>query len=142
MKEFHYKKYQGYTLIELLISIVIVGILASIAYPSYVNYINHSHRADALASLSQTQLILERCYSQNFSYSATCTAKPTFPFNSPQSYYTISISNLGASTYTLTATARGGQTQDTTCRTMSINQANVRTAFDATGTAQTECWNP
>jgi type IV pilus assembly protein PilE len=136
------KKNQGFTLIELLISLSIIAILGTIAYPSYVSYVNRSHRSDALSTLSQLQLTLERCYSQNFSYSAACTAKPNFPITSPQTYYTISIANLGTTTYTLTATTAGNQTADTTCKTMSVNQANVKTAFDSTGAAQTACWNP
>lgn len=130
-----FKWYKGFTLMELMISIAIVGILASIAYPSYVNYIDRSRRADALATLSQMQLILERCYSQNFSYSAACTGRPTFPLNSPQNFYTITLTNLSPTTYTLTATTRGIQVRDTTCTTMSVNQANVRTATNP------ECWS-
>lgn len=133
---------KGFTLVELMITISIIGILAAIAYPSYVNYINRSHRSDALATLSQIQLIMERCYSQSFSYTAACTAKPVFPLNSPQSFYTISIANLTASTYTLTATAIGSQVRDTTCASFTVNQANVRTAVDNTGTSQATCWNP
>jgi type IV pilus assembly protein PilE len=136
------KKKLGFTLVELVIAMAIIAILATIAYPTYVNYVYRAHRADGLSTLSQLQLILERCYAQNFSYSAACTARPTFPVNSPQNYYNINLSNLGTSTYTLTATAQGAQTDDTTCATMSINQANVRTAVDSTGTTQTECWNP
>ena len=135
-------KNRGFTLVELLITLTIIAILASIAYPSYLNYVNRSHRSDALGMLSQLQLTLERCYSQNFSYSAACTARPNFPMNSPENYYTISIANLGTSTYTLTATARGNQVTDTTCTTMSVNQANVKTAFDSGGASQTVCWNP
>lgn len=138
----YYKKLRGITLIELLIVMVIIGILAAIAYPSYVNYLNRSRRADGLAALTQIQLVLERCYSQNFSYSAPCGALPTFPTNSPQNFYSIGIANLGASTYTLTATAQGVQARDTICARMSVNQANVKTAVDSVGTAQAVCWNP
>lgn len=56
----------AFTLVEVLISMVIVGILVSIAYPSYLQYIQKSRRADAHATLTQDQIILERCYSQNF----------------------------------------------------------------------------
>ena len=136
------KKYQGFTLIELLIALVIVGILSAIAYPSYTEYMKKSRRSDAQATLSQDQLIMERCYSQSFSYSAACTALPAFPQTSPQGFYTINISNLTATTYTLTATPTGVQAQDTKCASMSVNQANVKTASDSGSTAQSECWNP
>lgn len=132
----------GFTLVELLISLAIMGILVSIAYPSYLQYILESRRADAHATLTQDQIILERCYSQNFSYATACGALPAFPQTSPQGFYTINISNLTATTYTLTATPVGTQNRDTECASMSINQANVKTAVDSSANAETECWNP
>ncbi|WP_298623636.1 type IV pilin protein [uncultured Legionella sp.] len=132
----------GFTLLELLVTLVIIGILVAIAYPSYLHYIQKSRRTDALAILTQDQIIMERCYSQNFSYVAACSAMPTFPQTTPEGFYSINISNQTATTYTLTATPQGNQANDTTCASMSINQANVKTATDATATAQTECWNP
>ncbi|HAT1596929.1 TPA: type IV pilin protein [Legionella pneumophila] len=135
-------KQSAFTLVEVLISMVIIGILVSIAYPSYLQYILKSRRADAHATLTQDQIILERCYSQNFSYAAACGALPAFPQTTPNGYYTINISNLTATTYTLTATPVGTQTKDTECASMSINQANVKTAVDSSANAQPECWNP
>lgn len=132
----------GFTLVELLITIIIIGILVTFAYPSYKAYIMKSRRTDALQTLSQDQLILERCYSTNFSYSAACGALPTFPQTSAQGFYSIGISNLGTSTYTLTATPIGSQAQDTTCASITVNQANARTGSDSTNTAQSVCWNP
>ncbi len=132
----------GFTLVELLVTIIVIGILISIAYPSYKDYIMKSRRTDALQTLSQDQLILERCYSSNFSYSAACGALPAFPQTSTQGFYSITISNLGTSTYTLTATPIGAQAQDTTCASISVNQANARTASDSTNTSQSVCWNP
>ncbi len=38
------KKAAGFTLIEVMITVVIIGILAAIAYPSYVQYIAKSTR--------------------------------------------------------------------------------------------------
>ncbi|KTD45147.1 type IV pilin protein [Legionella quateirensis] len=133
---------KGFTLIELLVTLVIIGILVAFAYPSYLQFIQKSRRADAQAILTQDQIIFERCYSQNFSYVAACGALPAFPQTTPEGFYTINVSNLTATTYTLTATPLGSQADDTKCASMSVNQANVKAAVDSTATAQTECWNP
>ena len=132
-------KQKGFTLIELLIALAILAILITIAYPSYNQYILRSRRADAIAALSQDQILLERCYAQNFSYTG-CASLPGFPHNSTQGFYSISLSSLGSTNYSLTATPIGSQAQDTTCASMSVNQANVRTASDSSSTAQSVCW--
>ena len=133
---------RGVTLIELMIVVAIVGILAAVAYPSFQSYIVRSRRADALTALSQVQVIIERCYAQNFSYSQTCVALPAFPLVSPQGFYSVGLSNLTATTYTLTATVVGSQTKDTQCASFTIDQANQKTAQNAGGNAQDLCWNP
>ncbi len=132
----------GFTLVEILIAMAIIGILTTIAYPSYLNYVLKSRRSDALSTISQDQIILERCYAQNFAYNAACAAMPAFPQTSPQGYYTITLTNLSASTYTLTATPLGTQVKDTTCMSMSANQAGVKTALDNSAAASPKCWTP
>lgn len=133
---------KGFTLIELMIAVVVMAILTAIAYPSYRTYILRSHRIDALAALAQDQTVLERCYAQNFNYNAACASRPTFPHNSSQNYYSINLSNLTATTFTLTATPLGTQALDTTCSNFTLDQANQKTASDGSGTNQSTCWNP
>jgi type IV pilus assembly protein PilE len=115
---------------------VIVGILGAIAFPSYRAWVLKSHRSDAMATLSTDQAIIERCYAQTFSYNGACASLPAFPQTSPQGFYTVTLTNRTATTYTFTATATGTQALDTTCATMSIDQANQKTATQAT------CWRP
>lgn len=137
----HSSKAEGFTFIELLIALFIIGILVTMAYPPYSRFILKSRRADALAMLTQDQIMLEHCYSQNFSYAAACSAIPAFPQLTPEGFYSINLSNQTATTYTLTATPQGNQTSDTQCASISVNQANIKTAVDSTATAKEECWN-
>ena len=62
------RRVQGFTLIELMITVAIIGILAAIAYPSYQDSVLKGRRAEgrtALLNLLQQQ---ERYYTQNGSY--------------------------------------------------------------------------
>ena len=129
----------GFTLIELMITVAIIGILASIAIPSYRSYILKSRRSEAMTELTKAQTIIERCYGANFTYAGACS--PATPVTTPTGFYTITAASV-ATTYTFTATAAGAQVSDTTCATMTVDQANQKLAFDSSGTAQTVCWNP
>ncbi|MDB5885073.1 MAG: fimbrial protein [Polaromonas sp.] len=59
----------GFTLIELMITAVIVAILAAIALPSYASYIARARRADARTQLVQAAQFMQRFYTANDSYS-------------------------------------------------------------------------
>lgn len=135
------KKKTGFTLIEMLITLVVMSVLTIVAYPSYVAWIVKAHRSDAMATLTQDQSLLERCYAQSFTY-VGCTSLPAFPQTSTQGFYSIALSNLTATTYTLTATAIGAQVRDKTCTTMSIDQSGQKTAANNAAVSKTECWNP
>jgi len=136
------KRVRGFSMVELLIVMVIIGILTAIAYPAYREHLFKTRRSDAMSALTQMQMILERCYSQNFSYAAACGAIPALPQNSQQNFYSIDVANLGATTYTITATPSGNQAQDIKCASMTVNQANVKSAVDSGGAAAPLCWNP
>ena len=116
----------GFTLIELMITVVIVSILAAIAYPAYQNSVKQSRRADAQGALTQLNNAMERVFTQNNTYmplvSGVATA-PTlgtgagaiFPSQAPldgaTKYYTLSISAIDANTFTLRAAPIAGTGQ-------------------------------
>lgn len=62
------KAQHGVTLIELLITVMIVGILAAVAYPSYLDYVLRANRASAQAVLMEAAQLLERNYTTNNCY--------------------------------------------------------------------------
>lgn len=121
-------KQAGMTLIELMIVVVIIGIIAGIAYPNFVDYVREARRADAMGQLLTLQMAQEEYRLKNTSYADIATLGITLSSD----YYTFSVSNLGAETYTLTATATGGQTNDTGCTTLTLNQNDQK--------APAECW--
>lgn len=59
----------GFTLIELMITVVIVAVLASIALPSYTGYVARARRADARTQLLQVAQFMQRFYAANDSFS-------------------------------------------------------------------------
>jgi type IV pilus assembly protein PilE len=120
------RNHSGFTLIELMIVLVVVAILAAFAIPSYIEQIHKSRRADAIRTLGQLQLGLERwraenpCYGQSggagcpttFTASGTYPAVPTAT-DSP--YYSLAITAASATPtgYVITATRRSGSGQAT-----------------------------
>ncbi len=121
---------RGFSLIELMVVLAILGIVASIAYASYQDSVQQSRRSLGTQALLETGQRLERCATVNLSYEDVNCAV-TLPFDAPVSgtnrYYTISISNRSATTYTLTATAINAQEGDTACASMSLTNLGAKT---------------
>lgn len=133
----------GFTLIELMITVAVIGILAAIAYPSYVEYVHASRRTEAIAALEEIQQIQERWRSNHPEYanSSEIGAALTHGLTTPSGYYALSISASSATGYTATATAQGKQAADSTCTSLSVSIQQGDISYDATPSANTDrCW--
>jgi len=124
MKTFRMK---GFTLMELMITVVVVGILAAIAYPAYTDYLNRTRRADGKAALLNLANYMEHYYTENNGYTGATLASVGYTgTTSQEGYYNLSISALTNTSYTLTATPTGVQAGDTTCGALTLTNTNVK----------------
>lgn len=117
----------GYTLIELLITIAILGALVVMATSLYTSYVRKGRRIDALNSILSIQLAEERYRSKNAQY-GTLAQVWSGVSTSSEGYYSLSISNISATGYTITATGQGNQASDsesgTSCTVLTLAMSN------------------
>jgi type IV pilus assembly protein PilE len=133
---------KAFTLIELMITVVIIGILAGIAYPSYTKWVIQARRADAQRALMDLANRQERYYLNvspptytadmtNLGYSAASNVTVE------GGMYTMAVTAATVacpitSCYALTATAIGIQARDTACPTLTLTSLGIKTP--------TTCW--
>ena len=124
----------GFTLIEVMITVVIVGILASIAYPSYTQFVAKGARGDGLAGVMHVANLQEQYYLDHRSFTTDMTklGLTADPWVVENAYYKVDTT-LSGGDYTVTATAVGVQaSRDSACATISLTSAGSKTP--------TECW--
>ncbi|PMM02177.1 prepilin-type N-terminal cleavage/methylation domain-containing protein [Vibrio kanaloae] len=104
---------KGMTLIELLLTVIIIGVLGAIAYPSYTNHVIKAHRVTAMADMTKIQLEMETLYTGNYASAAagiisggTCLFCET-----DTNRYTLAVS-ASSTTYSIQAEPHSPQTND------------------------------
>lgn len=135
-------KKNGYTLMELLVTVAIVGILASIAIPTYKSYTIKTRRSEGRAFALEIMQRQEKYYTENNTYTTNLTqlgyssGTPT----SEKGYYQVSAAAAAdgiANNVILTAQPQGNQATDTECGSFIINSNGSKT----TSTSSATCWN-
>lgn len=121
------QRLRGMTLMELIIALVIVSIIALLSIQAYSSYVKRGRRADGINALLSISLSQERYRSNNTQYGTLAQVWGGVS-TSPEGYYTLAISNVSTTGYTLTATAGGNQANDsangTSCATLTLTMSS------------------
>ncbi len=133
------KTLKGFTLIELVIALVIIAILTTIAVPLYTSHVRKSRRADAMDTLSSIALAEERYRTTNTQYGTLAQVWGGVT-TSTDGFYTLSITGVSGTAYTVSGAAIGDQANDaqdgTACATMTLAVSN-----GAVTKTPTACWS-
>jgi type IV pilus assembly protein PilE len=134
---------QGFTLIELIITVAIVAILARIAVPSYTSYMARGKITDAVSALADYRVKMEQYYQDNRNYGPASGACPVAAQASQYFTFTCTVgAATPSSTYTATAASIAGAVGPAAGDyTYSINEQNARSTAKFKGSAVVKaCW--
>jgi type IV pilus assembly protein PilE len=135
----------GFTLIELMITVAIVAILATIASTSYNSQVQKSRRTDARSAILDLAGREEKLFSTTNAYSAVASdlgyaaAGTPWPIAVGSNYYNVGVTvGNPPTTYVITATPINSQVSDTQCTTLFVDQTGLQSSTGSATTAT--CW--
>ena len=130
-------KNKGFTLTELMIVLAILAMLMAYAIPNYRQYVLKSKRTVAQNRLLEVAGLFEKFYANTNSYPAGLTGgAANLSLSSDylaSDEYTLTVAYPVGGGWTLSATATGGQAQDTDCSVITLNNIGARGP-------SAECW--
>lgn len=123
----------GFTLIELMITVVIASILAAVALPAYTNYVTRGKIPQATSTLASMRVRLEQFFQDNRTYEGGCAVLPA------NDSFTYSCPTLSATEFVVKAEGIGSMSDFT----YTLNQSNEKKTTEVPagwGTAPVNCW--
>ena len=145
----------GFTLIEMMITVALIGILTAVALPSYREYVLRGQRADAKTALMKASQWLERAATASGSYPAESSFPAALELSEGKKYdicyKQLKITSTAAlgTAYLLTASPKSPAT-DSVCGRLTLSQdgnrgVNATAACNNRGTLTGDivqtCWD-
>ncbi len=138
-----WKREQGFTVTELMITVAIIGILVSVALPSYQEHMRKSRRSDARITLENLAAAQEIYYFHHHKYAEKFSdirmvADSVLSLPSDHGLYAITLAGDDFG-WSLSATPVGQQAEDRQCAVLSLSYLGDHAALDSEGHASS-CW--
>ena len=133
---------QGFSLLELMMTVAVLGILGGVALPAYSTYVMRGKITEAITNLSDMRVKLEQHFQDNRTYVGACAAGTVAPLPSTPAvkYFTYTCPTLTATTYTVQATGVAAQGMSGFTYTVNQNNARVTVSVPTGWVAATNCW--
>lgn len=133
-------KQAGVTLLELMVVVAIISLIAAFAYPSYMQFVVKAKRGAGKSILLQVADRQQQFFMDNKRYAANLMQLgfPANPFviaddgaivaaGDAASVYSVALSNLSATTYTVTAAPQQNQAaKDTMCGSLTMTHTGAK----------------
>ena len=128
---YSFNKTNGFTLIELMITVAIISILATVAYPSYQQYMQRSSRSAAQSQMMEIANKQQQYFLANRAYADKDTLEEggySLPSDVSKKYtYNIVLDDGPPPTYVINFVAIGSQADD---GNLSLSSEGVKTPAD------------
>jgi type IV pilus assembly protein PilE len=130
-------RHDGFTALELMVTVAIVAILAGIALPNYTDHVRRSRLTDAFQTMTQFRMRMEQGFQDNGNYGvAGGSCAVATPAASPYFTFACTLGVTGAS-FTMVASGRDFMAG----YAFSVDDAgNQRTTAFPRATVPVACW--
>lgn len=134
----------GFTLLELLISVLLAAVLAVLAVSAYRDHVLRAQRSDAHAALARVAAAQERHFLEHHRYASGFGHDPgglDQASSSEHGHYALRLEVPGTGLgFVATAIPVGRQIDDRRCTSLSLDQTGRRGATGSAADAPISCW--